>query len=290
MTEYETNHVTTANMPNTQRFAFIGFGEVGQRFARDLLTRDDIQVSAYDIVFDETSSGSARRAHARTLGVTPLMTLAEAINGAHYVISAVTADATERVAATAAQHLRTGQIFIDVNSASPSTKQRAAGLVTTSGADYLEAAVMAAVLQPGITVPILAGGPRATKIAADLNRLGMNITAVATEYGRASAMKLCRSIMIKGWEALIVDCSAAAKHWNVETEVFGSLSASYPSIDWRALAADMGERVATHGIRRSAEMHEAADMLADMGIDPSLSRAVADVQLRGARRKHDAPA
>jgi 3-hydroxyisobutyrate dehydrogenase-like beta-hydroxyacid dehydrogenase len=145
--------------------------------------------------------------------------------------------------------------------------------------------VMAAVLVPGISVPILAGGPIAEAAAVDLNKLGMNLTAVASEYGRASAMKLCRSIMIKGWEALLVDCAAAARHWDVEREVFGSLDATYPSIDFRALAADMGERVATHGVRRAAEMREAADMLADMGLVPDLSRAVADAQERGAQKK-----
>jgi 3-hydroxyisobutyrate dehydrogenase-like beta-hydroxyacid dehydrogenase len=134
-------------------------------------------------------------------------------------------------------------------------------------------------------VPILAGGPIAEAAAVDLNKLGMNLTPVASEYGRASAMKLCRSIMIKGWEALMVDCAAAARHWDVEAEVFGSLDATYPSLDFRALAMDMGERVATHGVRRAAEMREAADMLADMGLAPDLSRAVADAQARGARKK-----
>jgi 3-hydroxyisobutyrate dehydrogenase-like beta-hydroxyacid dehydrogenase len=157
--------------------------------------------------------------------------------------------------------------------------------VTKSGASYLEAAVMAPVMALGITVPVLAGGPVAEAAAADLNKLGMKLTPVSNEYGRASAMKLCRSIMIKGWEALLVDCAAAARHWDVEAEVFGSLAASYPSIDWRALAEDMGERVATHGVRRAAEMREAADMLADMGLAPDLSRAVADAQERGAKKK-----
>ena len=270
---------------NAIRIAMIGFGEVGQRFARDLLARDNVQIRAYDIVFDGDPAGPARKAIAAKIGVEAAPTSAGAISGAQFIFSAVTADQTERVAAAIAPLLRTGQVFIDVNSASPETKKRAAALIRASGADYLEAAVMAPVLKPGLAVPILAGGPRAAVIADDLNRLGMNITAATIEYGRASAMKLCRSIMIKGWEALIVDCAAAAKAWDVEAEVFGSLATSYPSIDWPALAADMGERVATHGVRRAAEMREAADMLSELGRDPALSRAVADAQLRGAKPK-----
>jgi 3-hydroxyisobutyrate dehydrogenase-like beta-hydroxyacid dehydrogenase len=198
----------------------------------------------------------------------------------------VTADQTEAVARQAAGWLRPGQIFVDVNSASPMTKQRAAASVQQSGANYVEAAVMAPVRVPGIHVPILAGGPTSGDVAKVLNALGMNVTPVAIEFGRASAIKLCRSIVIKGLEALMVDCSAATKHFGVEAEVYGSLGASYPSIDWQQLAADMSERVATHGIRRAAEVREASDMVAEIGRNAALLRAVADAQERGAKKKY----
>ena len=83
----------------------------------------------------------------------------------------------------------------------------------------------------------------------------------------------------------MVDCSAATKHFGVEAEVYGSLAGSYPSIDWQQLAADMSERVATHGIRRAAEMREASDMVAEIGRSADLLRAVADAQHRGAKKK-----
>jgi 3-hydroxyisobutyrate dehydrogenase-like beta-hydroxyacid dehydrogenase len=113
----------------------------------------------------------------------------------------------------------------------------------------------------------------------------MNLTPVATEFGRASAMKLCRSIMIKGLEALMVDCAAASEAQDVKDYVFGSLAETFPSIDWPALAENMRERVATHGVRRSAEMFEAGEMLSAIGMDPGLANAVAEAQLRGARRR-----
>jgi 3-hydroxyisobutyrate dehydrogenase-like beta-hydroxyacid dehydrogenase len=199
------------------------------------------------------------------------------------VISAVTASEAENVAAGAAAFLRPGQIFLDINSAAPSTKQRAAGHVEAAGAHYVEGAVMAPVLKPGLAVPILAGGPFAEETARLMNGLGMNLTAVSIEHGRASAMKLCRSIMIKGLEALMVDCAAASEGWDVKTEVFASLAGTFPSIDWHALSENMRERVATHGVRRAAEMREAGEMLAALGRNPELALAVADAQLRGAK-------
>jgi 3-hydroxyisobutyrate dehydrogenase-like beta-hydroxyacid dehydrogenase len=264
--------------------AFIGFGEVGQVFSRDLLASGETSIRAYDVLFG-SAVGRRLEEAAQAIGVTCAPSASAAGTGADYVVSAVTADRAEAVAGQAAAWLKPGQIYLDVNSAAPSTKQRAAKSVEASGAHYVEAAVMAPVRKPGLAVPILAGGPMAQAASQALNGLGMNLTPVSEIYGRASAMKLCRSIVIKGLEALMVDCAAACESWQVKDEVFASLNASYPSIDFHALAADMRERVATHGVRRAAEMREAAEMLAAAGLEPALARAVGEAQDRGARRK-----
>jgi 3-hydroxyisobutyrate dehydrogenase-like beta-hydroxyacid dehydrogenase len=271
---------------NTAAIAFIGFGEVGQIFARGLLANEGVAIRAYDLLFG-SGAGDRLEAVARELGVTSASSAQEACAAATFVFSAVTADRAEAVATEAAAWLKPGQIFVDVNSAAPSTKQRAAQAVTESGADYLEAAVMAPVLKPGLKVAILTGGPKAQAASDALNEFGMNLTPVSEVYGRASAMKLCRSIVIKGLEALMVDCAAACEAWDVKDPVFASLNATFPSIDFHALAADMRERVATHGVRRAAEMREAAEMLAAAGFHPGLAGAIADAQQRGARRKED---
>jgi 3-hydroxyisobutyrate dehydrogenase-like beta-hydroxyacid dehydrogenase len=265
--------------------ALIGFGEVGQRFSVDLMVGDDAVITAYDIVFDDPALAADRLAKADRLGARPALSAAAACRNARVVISAVTADATERVAEAARHYLTPGQIFFDVNSAAPATKQRAERHVEASGAHYIEGAVMGPVRVPGIAVPILAGGPAAEQASTLLNSLGFNLTPVAVEYGKASAIKLCRSIVIKGLETLMVDCAAAVRSAGVEREVYASLAETFPSIDWAKLASDMAERVATHGVRRSAEMREAAEMLSEMGLDASLARAVADAQGRGARKQ-----
>jgi 3-hydroxyisobutyrate dehydrogenase-like beta-hydroxyacid dehydrogenase len=261
------------------RLCFIGYGEVGQTFARQFLTRGDVAISAYDILFD----GGPFVERARQSGVTPAKNAAEAARDAEVVISAVTADAVLDVARESQTYLKSAQFFFDINSASPNTKTRAAEIVNKTGAHYIEGAVMAAVLAPGITVPILAGGPAANELAARMNAIGMNVRAVATDYGRASAMKLCRSIVMKGLEVLTVECGRAAAFWDVADEVFGSLETTYPGMGWAALAENSMERVSSHGLRRAAEMREAADMIADMGLNPDLARAIADAQEQGAK-------
>ncbi len=268
-------------MPPSIDIAIIGFGEVGRIFAHDL-SRNGARVAAYDLTFDG-QDGIGRRQAAHGTGVRAGRNAADACSGAHLVISAVTADAAESVARDAASFLRPGQIYLDINSAAPSTKRRSADAMAPSGACFVEGAVMASVPGPRIAVPILGGGREARRAADLLNPLGMSITPVSDEVGRASATKLCRSIMIKGIEALILDCAAAAERWGVSDDVFASLGATFPSIDWAKLAVDMAKRVQDHGIRRAAEMREAAQMLTEIGRDPVLSLAVADRQEAGAR-------
>ena len=259
------------------RIALIGFGEVGQIFGSDLVGAGAAHVSAYDVVFD-ASAGDERKRFAATVGVVAANDVSQAILRADVVISAVTAAEAGAVARLAARDLSPGQIFLDINSASPTTKVAAAKHVSARGAQFVEGAVMAAVPGPRLRVPILGGGSAAVRAASILNPLGMNITPVSDEIGRASAMKLCRSIMIKGIEALMIDCAGAASRWNVEREVFASLAETFPSIDWADLSGKMAERVRKHGVRRAAEMREAAQMLGELGLEPALASAIAEAQ------------
>lgn len=264
--------------------AFIGFGEVGQTFAKGLAGRDGVAVAAYDLKFDAPRLSGDMIARAEALGVRVAADAADAAREAGVVLSAVTAAAAGEVAAAAARYLKPGQVFLDLNSASPITKRTAAGHVAACGAGYVEGAVMAAVAGPGLKVAILAGGPAARTAAEMLNPLGMNLTPVATEIGRASATKLARSIVIKGLEAILVQSAAAAREWDVEADVVASLKATYPGIDWPQQIAYAAERVASHGLRRAQEMREAGAMVADLGLDPALCEAIAAIEEQGAKR------
>jgi 3-hydroxyisobutyrate dehydrogenase-like beta-hydroxyacid dehydrogenase len=271
-------------MSQTGKLAFIGYGEVGQLFSRQLRERAGVTIAAYDIKLEQAELAAPLIEAARANGVVLASSAAAAAAGADIIISAVTADAAEQVAREAAAYLKPGQVLFDINSASPSTKARAARALADKGLDYVEGAVMAPVVEPGIKVSILTGGARAAGLSETLNALGMNLRCVSDQIGRASATKLCRSIMIKGIEALIIDSANACAKWGVADDVFASLNASFQQADWAELAATMDSRVGKHGARRAAEMREAAAMLADMGRDPGLALAVADSHARRALR------
>jgi 3-hydroxyisobutyrate dehydrogenase-like beta-hydroxyacid dehydrogenase len=256
--------------------AFIGYGEVGQLFSRQLAAKPGVRVRVYDILFENPEKGPELRQRASDTGVHAADSTADACRGADIVISAVTADSAVAAAEQAAPHLTASQIYVDLNSVSPATKERVFSVVRQGGAAFVEFAVMAPVSSPGIEVPILSGGEKAQYVASLLNELGMKITPVSTEIGTASATKLCRSIVIKGMEALMVDFTLASERAGVMPAVLASLTASYPGMDWENVAKVMMSRVRQHGIRRAAEMREASRMITEFGLDGSLAGAIAD--------------
>jgi 3-hydroxyisobutyrate dehydrogenase-like beta-hydroxyacid dehydrogenase len=260
------------------QIAFIGYGEVGQLFSRQLLAKPGIRIVAYDLLFEDPEQGPTLRQRASENGVQAAGSTAEACRDADIVVSAVTADSAVKAAEQAAPHLGPSQTYIDLNSISPATKRKVAEQVGRSGASFVEFAVMAPVSGPGIEVPILSGGATANEVSARLNELGMKIKPVSTEIGTASASKLCRSIVIKGMEALMVDFTLASQRAGVMPAVLESLKASYPGMDWENVAKVMMSRVQQHGVRRAAEMREASRMIAELGLDGSLASAIADRQ------------
>jgi 3-hydroxyisobutyrate dehydrogenase-like beta-hydroxyacid dehydrogenase len=259
----------------TLNIAFIGFGEVGQLFARQLEQRPEVETAVYDLKFDDSELGPPLAGIAETIGARAASSAGDVCRGADIVISAVTADQAEAAALAAAPHLEPGQIYVDLNSVSPTTKRRVAAAVRPSDAHFVEFAVMSPVEGLGIASPILAGGAEAVAVAERLNALGMKITPVSAEIGVASATKLCRSIVIKGMEALMVDLGLAGGKAGVLPAVLASLTASYPGMDWAELVRVMPKRVTRHGIRRAAEMREAARMLDELGFSGALSEAIA---------------
>lgn len=260
----------------TLGIAIIGYGEVGQLFSMQLSAKPGVRVSVYDILFEDPVLGAELRRRAAESGVHAADSTAEACRRAVIVISAVTAESAVAAAKEAAPSLTASQIYVDLNSVSPATKMRVAEQIGQSGASFVEFAVMAPVGGVGLEVPILSGGEKAREVSDLLNEVGMTINPVSIGIGTASATKLCRSIVIKGMEALMVDFTLASQRAGVMPAVLASLGASYPGMDWENLAKTMMSRVGQHGIRRAAEMREASLMIEELGLDGTLANAIAD--------------
>lgn len=259
-----------------QRIALIGFGEVGGIFGHDF-AKQGISVSVYDILFVSKRHRKQMLSKAGACGVTGFDTFKECVRDADLVISAVTASSALDVARKAGKILERSQTFLDINSVSPATKRKAASFVRNAG--YVEAGVMAAVSGQRLKVPMLLGGPYAIETSQRLESIGMNAKPVSEEIGVASAIKMCRSIMVKGLEALSVECLFAARCFGTEEAVLDSLAGTYPSLGWKDRLPDyLISRVAEHGRRRAAEMWQVAEALKDIGMEPIMALATASRQ------------
>ena len=262
-----------------QRIGLIGYGEVGKTFAGGLKGKPGVaQSGAWDLKFAQPATREAELAHARDAGVTAHESMQALCEASDLVISAVTASNTLAVVQEAAPFLEPGTLFLDLNSASPGTKQQCAGLVEARGAHYVEAGVMTSVPPYGIRVPMLLGGTKAAELAPVLVGWGMDAKAVSEQLGVASAIKMCRSVMIKGLEALVIESYATARQYGVEDHVLPTLAETFPQIDWQKQGAWFFMRVVQHGKRRAEEMRESANTVREAGFPPMMTTAIAEKQ------------
>jgi len=261
---------------NTPRLCFIGFGEAGQAFASGLRTAGVTTMAAWDILFPD-AAGAKLLAAGDDLGVRLGTSAADAIQGADIVIAAVTAASSLTAAEQAKPFLKGNQLYLDINSVSPGRKQATEKHLDGS-TRYVDVAVMAPVYPAKHQTPVLLAGPHAEATLSVMQELGMKPSIAGPSIGQAAAIKMVRSVMIKGMEALTAECFLAATRAGVEPQIMASLSKSFPTLDWKQIVAYNLERMANHGTRRAAEMEEVADTLRELGIDPHMASATVQRQ------------
>jgi 3-hydroxyisobutyrate dehydrogenase-like beta-hydroxyacid dehydrogenase len=258
------------------KIAFIGFGEAARAVTDSLKGKGEAEfVAAFDLKQDEDMAAEVR---SRGLRFEP--SVAAAIEGADWVIAAVTADQSLEAARSALSALRPGQLYIDINSVSPGRKKETAQLVEATGAAYLDMAVMAPVHPRGHATPVLIAGKTAKALEPVLLAHGFVFETVSNEVGAATAIKMVRSLFVKGLEALTVETMLAARTSGCFERVIASLAETFPGLGWPRNVDYMFERTLLHGIRRAAEMREVAKTYDELGFVGRLADAIADVQQR----------
>ncbi|OAN58010.1 NAD(P)-dependent oxidoreductase [Magnetospirillum moscoviense] len=254
----------------------IGYGEVGRILAEDLRARK-IAVFAHDI--KQAGPAAAELAeHGARFGVELMPDHAALAARSDLIISAVTASQSVSAARSAVPGIGDSTWFLDFNSASPKAKIETAELVNGAGGRFVEGAVMTSVPPPRIQVPLLLGGPDAAALEPRLNALGFAAKVASDQLGVASATKMCRSVMIKGLEAMVIESFTAARAYGVEDQVIASLVETFPGMEWEKLGSYFFQRVIQHGRRRAEEMRESARTVREMGLAPLSAAGTAERQ------------
>ena len=257
-----------------EKVGFVGFGEAAFYIAKGLRQAGLSRTYAYDINAHVPGLGEKIRDGALETQTELCDSNAALASACDLIFSAVTADQALKAAQQTAPHLSATHYYADLNSVSPQMKQAICRTVSASGARFVEAAMMAPVPPHEHKVPTLLGGEAAPAFLELLQPFGVRMEVVSTDQiGRAAAVKMFRSIVYKGLEALMLECVLGASHYRAEPRVFASLNESFPGIDFQKLADYMIGRVAIHGERRAREMEEVANTLRELGIDPMMAEA-----------------
>lgn len=257
----------------TPSFAFIGFGEAGSAVSETLRAKGVERIATYDILFDDAAAGRPLRERAAALGVEACDSVADAVKGADIVFSAVVCKSSLPAAEAAVKHLAPEQYYVDFNSISPGLKRRVAAAIAPSGARFVEASVMSNVPGYGHRVPMLLGGGAARDFMALVAPLDFNVTFVQAEVGLASATKMVRSVMMKGMEALYLECMRAASHFGIEQDVLDSVDESIAGRNCTENCDKVMPRTVIHARRRADEMAQVAETLREIDIDPLMAEA-----------------
>ena len=254
---------------------FIGFGEAGFHIAKGLRSAGVEHIVAYDIHTHTPRRGELIRQRAGESGVALVESSGELTAASTTSFSTVTASSALEAAEQTAPFLDKRHLYADLNSVSPATKQAIDATIRSTGAQFAEGAIMSPVPPHGHRVPILLGGEGAFEFAEAMTPLGMRLEILGADVGRAAAVKMFRSIVVKGLEALLFECVLGASRYGPEKRVFDSPGETFPGIDWDKLANYMVGRVVVHGERRADEMEEAGATLRDLGIEPMMTEAPA---------------
>ncbi|MEM0907754.1 MAG: DUF1932 domain-containing protein [Pseudomonadota bacterium] len=260
----------------------LGFGEAGQAFAKGWSEAQcPLAVRSYDLLLDQGDADLEDAAAA--YGVQLVAHDALGFTGVEHVFSLVTADQAVRAAERAAPHLGPGQVFWDLNSVAPQTKRAAAKAITARGALYIDAGVLSPVHPKLHRSPLALAGPF-EEVKDAVLQMDLRAEPLSERVGDAAALKLLRSVVIKGMESLILECVEGGRATGLTDIALASLASSFPGIDWQKRADYVLERVANHGARRAAEMREAVTFLDDVGMEPTMARATAERLEKGVPR------
>ncbi|CUX06888.1 putative oxidoreductase [Agrobacterium fabacearum S56] len=252
------------------KISTLGFGEAAYAFVsgwRETPPFEDVErISTFDIKIEDPASKTVLMEACDKLRVECATDRNHAFANSDVIFSVVTADQAQEAAISVADDLEENALFFDCNSCSPATKVAVSKVLGKRGVRYVDVAVMAPVYPAKHMTPLLISGCHAQAAIPILEHLGMQANIAGEEVGQASTIKMLRSVMVKGLEALTAECLLAARKAGVEERVLASLQQSQPGIEWQTRSSYNLERMMVHGKRRAAEMREVAATLSELGL------------------------
>ena len=258
------------------RLGIIGFGEVGSTLGRGLRHEGLIEIAAYDKYAFEGPFANLIQERASSADVPLVRSPAELASRSDIIVGVTPGKASLESAEAFAPHLLREHTFVDLASATPKVKQTVASALQASSAQVADAAIMGTPHADGYHLPILSSGPAAAQFRDWMNPWGLKIEHVNGDIGAASGIKIMRSVIAKGLEALLIECMLGSSRYGIDAVVLRSFASFISSRPFEDMANFFLVTDVIHAERRSQEAHMAADALDEIGIDPVMTRATAE--------------
>ena len=256
-----------------RRWGIIGFGEVGAMFARQISDQTHHPVAVTDPLLNQEPRPPHIQRRLERAKVQPYSDLAELVAHSDVVLSTVTVEVARQVAGRMGQ-IWSGDFFIDFNSIAPRAKRELASVFPNDG--YVDGAILGAISGEGAATPLAVAGPRAAEAHTALKDTGFRASLTGRQVGGASALKLCRSVFMKGLECLFVETLLAAQQFDLQKPVLETIEQTLQSYGLEPMARMLVTTHAVHCGRRSREMVGAVEMLEEMELPSVMSDAARD--------------
>jgi Domain of unknown function (DUF1932)./NAD binding domain of 6-phosphogluconate dehydrogenase. len=255
------------------RLVFIGFGEAAYNIASGLKSEGCTDFGAYDMNAASPQAGELIRKRAAEVGIKLFDNLESAYQSGDFIVSLTSAQVAFSVAQSIIPHLKAGQVYVDMNSAAPTVKAAIAQMPHADGVAFCDIGVMGTVPGNKHKVPMFLAGEGAEKFQTAFSPYGMKLTVLAAEAGGASAIKMFKSVVMKGLPQLMFESFEGAQKYGVLDTLIASLSSSLNGKTVEQLADTFIARTMIHAARRSAEMKDVVATLESLGVDASMSAA-----------------
>ena len=252
---------------------FIGYGEAAFNISLGLGQEGLSGIRATDAMMDHPVMGVQVRDRAGQAGVALVSSAAEVAQWADVLFAAVPSSFTLDVCREVKDCLRPGQLYIDVSASTPATKEAIWDLIGGTGVLFVDAAMLGSLPKDKHQVPITASGNGASKFQEVMAPHGMKITLAGEKAGAASAIKLVRSIFMKGIASLMIEMLQAADAYGVSDEVVSSISKSMDGIPFTSHLDRLVTGSALHCTRRAAELKGSIAMLSEAELSPEMTTA-----------------
>ena len=254
-------------LPNT--IGFIGFGEVSSVFSK-AMRKHSANILVYDILLEQDDKMDTMKKKIREAG-SDFDTLDHVIKNSRIILSAVITQEAKNVAEACSRFLGKSQIYVDLNSTSPTVKKDIGRIIMVTGSEFVEGAILGAVGATGPKTRILTAGAKGREVADTLNSYGLNASYYSPLIGQASTFKMLRSTFSKGLESLILELLVAGKRAGMEKDLWNDITDFMSQKPFTLIASNW---VQTHAVacqRRYHEMLQVVETMKGMEIDPIMA-------------------